>query len=177
MFNKFNLAKQSYGRTDFHSFPNVLHFMSDMFLLFAAESMMIYMLRNAWAKSEDDEDASWSWIFGRETALTALGTFPLGREMASVFQGYGAGTAYSDFIDSAAGSGSELFEIFADQEMPDLRDTKRLMVLPAYLFKMPVGQMKITLDAVFEDDFDLREDALANFFKSFSGNLVPVPKK
>ena len=120
---------------------------------------------------------SWARIFARETFYTAMGTMPLLREFASAQQGYGGGTAMSDYIEMVSDTFTEGAEIFIDGEMPDEKDFKRMMLFPATLMKMPTGQMRRTLDALYEDDWSVRNNWEKHLVRSFTHPIIPLEKK
>jgi hypothetical protein len=85
MIAKGNIAFESYRRTDFRSPTAVLAFGSDMLLLFAAEALLIGLIRGG--LPDDDEDW-WAWT-GRTMGEQALSTIPFVREIPGMKYGGG----------------------------------------------------------------------------------------
>jgi len=85
MLAKGNIAFESYRRTDFRSPSSILAFGSDVLLLFAAEAMLMALVKGSWP--EDDED--WWWWTTKTVATQATGTIPLVREIPGMAYGGG----------------------------------------------------------------------------------------
>lgn len=105
MFTKLNVATEVVGRTDFRSPTQIVKMLMDMALLFTLEAVMYNAIKGTLpGMGEDDEDdPTWGWFLARETALSAMGTMPFLRDMASAAQNFGGGGAYAGVIETMTG--------------------------------------------------------------------------
>ena len=105
MFTKLNVATEVVGRTDFRSPTQIVKMLMDMTLLFTLEAVMYNAIKGTLpGMGEDDEDdPTWGWFLARETALSAMGTMPFLRDMASAAQNFGGGGAYAGVIETMTG--------------------------------------------------------------------------
>ena len=153
MFAKFNVA---YERTAKVKSPaDLLSWASDMALLFAFEAVTGMIIRGNWP---DDDDEVPEAIL-KETALSALGTFPFVRDAASILQGFGGGGASASVLD--LGVAQPLIaagEVFFGGEEVDRKHLETLSNMAGIWLHLPSAQTNRILKALLEEDLSIRDD-------------------
>lgn len=124
MFAKYNIATEVVGRTrgevtgaNMQSAKAVLSATIDMALLFTLEAVLYAAIKGRLPDDEDDDDAEWPLFLARETALSAMGTLPFVRDLASATQGFSGGGAYGGVLETLGRATTSLGEFAAGEEM------------------------------------------------------------
>jgi hypothetical protein len=102
----------------------------------------------------------------KETGLSIMSGLPLAREAASTLEGFGGGGTLASAIEESAGlftGAYRMGEIAVGLEDEDRARAALKDVLGGMgvLFKLPTIQLERTLNGMFDDDMQFRDDFTA----------------
>lgn len=111
MFAKFNVAYEKTAKTgqtigdkglSMQSAQAAMAWTIDMAFLFTLEAVAVQALTGKLGGDDDGEDEGWAAYLAKQTGLAVMGTVPLVRDAASVFQGFDGGGAYGSIVGDLA---------------------------------------------------------------------------
>jgi hypothetical protein len=150
MFAKGNVAYEATMKTNFRDPVAVIKWTMDIALLFTFEAVFYAAVKGF---GPDEDEALSAWLL-KETGFSMMSTIPLAREISGGLQGYGSGGILGSTLDKAfikpvtqAGQG-EL----------DKALVKSLVDMTGIWFHLPSSQTNTILNAVFEDDMDVKKE-------------------
>ncbi|WP_313609250.1 hypothetical protein [Rhizobium sp.] len=145
MFAKFNVAYEKTRQTQFNDPRQVLSWTSDMVMLFTVEAILAAAVRGQlpWGDDDDDEDG-WAEFLAKQTALSAAGTLPFIRDIASGVQGFSGGGAYGSIMDTIA---RPIFQ--ASQGEVDKAFVRSLVDAGGLFLHIPSTQINRFIDATW----------------------------
>jgi hypothetical protein len=124
MFAKFNVAQEIAGRTardvradDKSSVAALLNGTIDLALIFTVEAVLYNLIKGTLPGDDEEDEQSWLAFLARETALSAMGTLPFIRDMASALQGFNGGGAYGGVADIFGRVGVQVGQGEVDQSL------------------------------------------------------------
>ena len=144
MIAKGNIAFESYRRTDFHNPRSVLSFGSDVLLLFAAEALLMGLIKGG-LPGDDDDESWWAWT-GKTIGQQAISTIPFVREVPGMK--YGGGNTP---IGSTAG---DLYKAFNQTQQGEVDQAlvKAYVNLIGTATGLPAAQINRAVDAYWRED-------------------------
>jgi|GEM_PF-1479551 len=144
MFAKANVAYERTQTTDFKSPMQIMSWAFDMALLFSVEAVLMGALKGKLPDDEDDE--GWLEFLAKETALTAAGTIPFIRDMASGFQGFDTGGAYGSIGKLLVGAVTNTASAWNEGEV-DRKTFKSWVDAGGFFLNLPSVQINRAVDA------------------------------
>ncbi|MCU7839664.1 MAG: hypothetical protein KZQ94_09825 [Candidatus Thiodiazotropha sp. (ex Troendleina suluensis)] len=143
-FAKGNVAMELFGKTDFRNPAAIARYVTDMMLLFAVEAILVGLIRGTWP--DDDDDKSKAAYIAEEIGLSALGAFPLLREVGSEIMGFRGGSTLASFYELIGNASTQI-----GQGELDVALVKSLNKIGGILFKYPSSATNRVFDSVIKD--------------------------
>ena len=166
MMAKFSVATQRVRGTDLKSPAEFVSLLVDLLMLYTIETAIALFLTGHWPDFEDEEEDPLLLFLAKETGLAIMSGLPLAREAASTLDGFGGGGTLAAAIEDS----SDLFtgayrmgEIALGLEDEDRARAALKDVLGGMgvLFQLPTIQLERTLNGMFDDDMQFRDDFTA----------------
>ncbi len=142
-FAKGNIAAELFTKTKFKDPVEAAKFTADMMVLFTAEIVIVAFMKNLWP--DEDDDQTYAGYLAKETALSAVSTLPLLREVASYMAGFEGGTTTTTFYKAVADVEKQI-----EQGEIDMAAFKAINTLGGITFKYPSGSINRFVDAEYK---------------------------
>ena len=151
MFAKFNVAYERTGKTNFKNPAEVLNLTVDMALLFTMEAFFYSLVKGGLPDEEEDE--SWTAWIAANTALSAMSTLPVMRELSGALSGFGGGGIFGSGIETIARPLIQALQGEADKAL--VTSTVNFL---GVMLHLPASQANVLINGLFEDDMGLKRD-------------------
>jgi hypothetical protein len=166
MMAKFSVATQRVRGTDLKNPAEFVSLLVDLLMLYTIETAVAVFLTGNWPDFEDEEEDPLLLFLAKETGLSIMSGLPLAREAASTLEGFGGGGTLASAIEESAGlftGAYRMGEIAVGLEDEDRARAALKDVLGGMgvLFKLPTIQLERTLNGMFDDDMQFRDDFTA----------------
>jgi hypothetical protein len=166
MMAKFSVATQRVRGTDLKNPAEFVSLLVDLLLLYTIESALAVYLTGNWPDFEDEEEDPLTLFLAKETAFAIMSGLPLAREAASTLEGFGGGGTQSAAIEAITGTATGAYrmgEIALGLEDPDRARAalKDMIGGMGVMFHLPTIQLERTLNGMFDDDMQFRDDFTA----------------
>jgi len=166
MMAKFSVATQRVRGTDLRNPAEFVSLLVDLLMLYTIETAIAVYLTGNWPDFEDEEEDPLLLFLAKETGLSIMAGLPLAREAASTLEGFGGGGTLAAAIEESAGlftGAYRMGEIAVGLEDEDRARAALKDVLGGMgvLFQLPTVQLERTLDGMFDDDMQFRDDFTA----------------
>lgn len=166
MMAKFSVATQRVRGTDLKNPAEFVSLLVDLLMLYTIETAVAVFLTGNWPDFEDEEEDPLLLFLAKETGLSIMSGLPLAREAASTLEGFGGGGTLAAAIEESAGlftGAYRMGEIAVGLEDEDRARAALKDVLGGMgvLFQLPTVQLERTLDGMFDDDMQFRDDFTA----------------
>jgi hypothetical protein len=165
MIAKFSVATQRVRGTDLKNPAEFVSLLVDLLMLYTIESAIAIFLTGNWPDFEEEEEDPLLFLT-KETAFAIMSGLPLAREAASTLDGFGGGGTLATAIEETSGlltGAYRMGEIALGLEEEDRARAALKDVLGGMgvLFQLPTIQLQRTLDGMFDDDMQFRDDFTA----------------
>jgi hypothetical protein len=166
MMAKFSVATQRVRGTDLKNPAEFVSLLVDLLMLYTIETAVAVFLTGNWPDFEDEEEDPLLLFLAKETGLSIMSGLPLAREAASTLEGFGGGGTLAAAIEESAGlftGAYRMGEIAVGLEDEDRARAALKDVLGGMgvLFQLPTIQLERTLNGMFDDDMQFRDDFTA----------------
>lgn len=166
MMAKFSVATQRVRGTDLKNPAEFVSLLVDLLMLYTIETALAVFLTGNWPDFEEEEQDPLLLFLAKETGLSIMSGLPLAREAASTLEGFGGGGTLAAAIEESAGlftGAYRMGEIAVGLEDEDRARAALKDVLGGMgvLFQLPTVQLERTLDGMFDDDMQFRDDFTA----------------
>lgn len=166
MMAKFSVATQRVRGTDLRNPAEFVSLLVDLLMLYTIETAVAVYLTGNWPDFEDEEEDPLLLFLAKETGLSIMAGLPLAREAASTLEGFGGGGTLAAAIEESAGlftGAYRMGEIAVGLEDEDRARAALKDVLGGMgvLFQLPTIQLERTLNGMFDDDMQFRDDFTA----------------
>jgi hypothetical protein len=166
MMAKFSVATQRVRGTDLKNPAEFVSLLVDLLMLYTIETAVSVFLTGNWPDFEDEEEDPLLLFLAKETGLSIMSGLPLAREAASTLEGFGGGGTLAAAIEESAGlftGAYRMGEIAVGLEDEDRARAALKDVLGGMgvLFQLPTIQLERTLNGMFDDDMQFRDDFTA----------------
>lgn len=166
MMAKFSVATQRVRGTDLKDPAQFVSLLVDLLLLYTVETAIAVFLTGNWPDFEDEDEDPLLLFLAKETGLSIMSGLPLAREAASTLEGFGGGGTLAAAVEESSGlltGAYRMGEIAAglrdeDQSRAALKEVLGGM---GVMFQLPTVQLERTLDGMFDDDMQFRDDFTA----------------
>jgi hypothetical protein len=152
-------------RSDLKNPAEFVSLLVDLLMLYTIESAIAIFLTGNWPDFEEEEEDPLLFLT-KETAFAIMSGLPLAREAASTLDGFGGGGTLATAIEETSGlltGAYRMGEIALGLEEEDRARAALKDVLGGMgvLFQLPTIQLQRTLDGMFDDDMQFRDDFTA----------------
>lgn len=166
MMAKFSVATQRVRGTDLRNPAEFVSLLVDLLMLYTIETAIAIYLTGNWPDFEDEEEDPLLLFLAKETGFSIMSGLPLAREAASTLEGFGGGGTLAAAIEESSGlftGAYRMGEIAVGLEDEDRARAALKDVLGGMgvLFQLPTIQLERTLDGMFDDDMQFRDDFTA----------------
>lgn len=145
---KWNLAQESYRKTNFRRPADIAKFASDMMLLYFVEAIVGEIILGKLPDFDDEDEDTFATYSTKLIASNFFAQFPISREAVSVAKGFeGTPSGFSGLAIATKGFTSAIKEPF--EEEPDI--TKIIEGInqgSGIIFHYPSGQVDVFIDAI-----------------------------
>jgi hypothetical protein len=145
---KWNLAQESYRRTNFRKPSDIAKFASDMMLLYFVEALIGEAILGRLPDFDDEDEDTFAAYSAKLVASNFFAQFPISREAVSGLKGFDVSPAGFSGLASITKGGAMIAKELQEEEVDITKIIEGLNQGGGVLFHYPSGQVDVFIDAV-----------------------------
>jgi hypothetical protein len=145
---KWNLAQESYRRTNFKKPSDIAKFSSDMILLYFIEAIVAEAILGRMPDFDDEDEDTFATYSTKLVASNFFAQFPIAREAVSGLKGFDVAPSGFSGLASITKGGAMISKELQEEEIDITKIIEGLNKGGGVLFHYPSGQINIFIDAI-----------------------------